>query len=157
MNQIEIRQAIADGIARLPGNKSHKKNNKAIGEEEILHRNCHVWNVLNQGKYPLLSWIFHCPNGGGRTKAEAGILKAMGVKPGISDFILPFPCGEWNGLAIELKSNSGKLSVYQQNWLIKARDNGWLVGVARDLVEYEKLVKLYLSGSLFENVSKKEI
>jgi len=57
--------------------------------------------------------VFHIPNGGGRSKAEAGVLKAMGVLAGMPDLIL---CGHHDGpvlggpgiaakvIAIELKA-----------------------------------------------------
>lgn len=50
--------------------------------------------------------IHHVPNGGGRSKAEAGILKAMGVRSGIADLCL---VGE-GGLVyfLELKRRHGK-------------------------------------------------
>lgn len=54
---------------------------------------------------------WHTPNGGGRSKAEAGIFKAMGVKAGIPDlFILR------NGLlfAIELKAGRGTVTPAQE-------------------------------------------
>lgn len=56
---------------------------------------------------PATAWAFHVPNGGGRSKIEAGILKAMGVRPGIPDL-----CIVWQGRAhwIELKAGKGKPS-----------------------------------------------
>ena len=54
---------------------------------------------------------WHTPNGGGRSKAQAGIFKAMGVKAGIPDlFIL------WNGelSGIELKAGRGTVSPAQK-------------------------------------------
>lgn len=33
-------------------------------------------------------WWSHIAHGGGRTKAEAGIFKAMGLKPGIGDILI---------------------------------------------------------------------
>lgn len=39
-------------------------------------------------------WVWwHTPNGEYRTKATAGRLKRMGVKPGVSDFLLVSPYG----------------------------------------------------------------
>lgn len=35
--------------------------------------------------------LWHIPNGGGRSKAEAGIFKAMGTKPGVPDLELAVP------------------------------------------------------------------
>jgi hypothetical protein len=34
------------------------------------------------------AWFAHVPNGGGRTKAEGGILKALGVKAGVPDLLI---------------------------------------------------------------------
>lgn len=55
--------------------------------EEQLHRTCVAYLQAALPK-PWLCW--HTPNGGGRSKAEAGILKAMGVVAGMPDL---FVCG----------------------------------------------------------------
>lgn len=63
-------------------------------------------------------WIvFHIPNGGGRSKAEAGILKAMGVLAGMPDLLVIGPVGtlsaayggHGNAIAIELKAPPRRL------------------------------------------------
>lgn len=53
--------------------------------------------------------VFHVPNGGGRSKAEAGILKAMGVLAGMPDLLLIGP-SKPNVLAIELKAPPRRFS-----------------------------------------------
>src|SRR4051812_25035629 len=53
--------------------------------------------------YPELRWLFAIPNGGFRTKAGAGKLRAMGVKAGVPDMCLPIRRGEFGALFIELK------------------------------------------------------
>jgi hypothetical protein len=51
----------------------------------------------------LKPWIFWAtPNGGGRSKAEAGMLKATGVKAGIPDLFILGP--DRKLIAIELKA-----------------------------------------------------
>lgn len=59
---------------------------------------------------PESAFFTHVPNGGARTKAEGGILKAMGVKAGVPDLLIVH-----NGRAffIELKAERGKLSPSQ--------------------------------------------
>lgn len=60
---------------------------------------------------PRDAFWFHCPNGGARTKAEAGIFKAMGLKAGIPDIMIV-----WRGavFCVELKADkNGRLSVAQ--------------------------------------------
>lgn len=56
--------------------------------EESLHRAClaHLRATLPK---PWIVW--HTPNGGGRSKAEAGILKAMGTLAGMPDLFVLGP------------------------------------------------------------------
>lgn len=56
--------------------------------EENLHRACVQYLQAALPK-PWLVW--HTPNGGGRSKAEAGILKAMGVLAGMPDLFVLGP------------------------------------------------------------------
>lgn len=148
MNQSEICQSIASGSARLVGSRSGSQKAKPRkNDEELLQCACHSWNRLQESRFPLLASIFHCPNGGGRSKAEAGILKAMGVKPGVPDFMLPFPSGLYAGLAIELKSDAGVLSDAQRVWLQHAIKQNWCVAVVRDLEQYIVVVKEFLAGN----------
>ena len=53
--------------------------------EEALHRA--VAQFLDLALPEDAVW-FHPPNGGARSKAEAGIFKAMGVKPGVPDVVI---------------------------------------------------------------------
>jgi hypothetical protein len=64
--------------------------------------------------------FFHVPNGGKRTKAEAGIFKAMGVDPGVEDLVFV----QRGGLVyfLELKAATGKRSKAQiafHRWCIE--------------------------------------
>jgi hypothetical protein len=56
--------------------------------EEALHKACVAYLRASLPK-PWLVW--HTPNGGGRSKAEAGILKAMGVLAGMPDLFVMGP------------------------------------------------------------------
>lgn len=53
--------------------------------EENLHRACVQYL---QAALPKPWFCAHVPNGGGRSKAEAGILKAMGVLAGMPDLLV---------------------------------------------------------------------
>ena len=82
-------------------------------DEELLQRAvAELLDLLaNAGQF----WWAHVPNGGARTKAEAGILKAMGVKAGVADILIishPAGCAYW----IELKAGAGVLSDLQANF-----------------------------------------
>ena len=76
--------------------------------EEALQRT--VAEYLDRALPEDAVW-FHCPNGGARTKAEAGVFKALGVKPGIPDILIL-----WRGslYCIELKPPRRSLSESQK-------------------------------------------
>lgn len=139
MNSISI--AEYRQIARVQPKKASRSR-----PEEMLQRDCFSLIVRLRGANPILNHLFHVPNGGGRSAAEAGILKATGVMPGVPDFILPFPCLAVSGLAIELKAGSNTLTDEQRSWLGNASQNKWIVGVARSLDEFRVLVDAFLMG-----------
>ncbi len=53
------------------------------------------------------AYFYHVPNGGGRSKAEAGLFKAQGVRKGWPDYNLDLPMGRYHGLRGELKAENG--------------------------------------------------
>jgi hypothetical protein len=76
--------------------------------------------------------IFHVPNGGLRTKAEAARLKWIGVLPGVLDLVLLLPwgrCACW-----ETKTPHGRLSADQQDMIawLTANDHQWAVVLSID-------------------------
>jgi hypothetical protein len=91
---------------------------------------------------------FHCPNGarmGGKNPAvTAGIMKGFGLKRGVPDVLI---FENWEqveppgvrftgfGVAIELKSPRGRLTVEQADWLEALKERGWLTAVCRNINE----------------------
>lgn len=71
-------------------------------------------------KYPLVR-IFAVPNGGARSPATAGRLKAEGVLRGVPDLFVP----EWR-LWIEMKRiKGGRLSDEQKEWIDYLERHGY--------------------------------
>lgn len=71
-------------------------------------------------KYPFLDkLLFAVPNGGHRSKSQAGKLKAEGVTSGVSDIILLYPARGYNFLCIEMKY--GKNTQSKEQKLFEAR------------------------------------
>lgn len=118
-----------------------------------------------------LDLLFHIPNGGGRSKREAGILKAMGVKAGVSDLFLPVPrivdcridpatdggiamfdmSGQclfraMAGLWIEMKCDGGRASEEQLKWIYAMRSMGYEAKVCTGWQEAVEAIKGYLGG-----------
>ncbi len=102
------------------------------------------WAALQSGKYPELALLYHVPNGGSRHKAEAGRLRAEGVKSGVPDLCLPVARAGYHGLYIELKRTAGsRTSENQAAWLERLAEQGYAVrlckgweAAAREIVEY---------------------
>lgn len=67
--------------------------------EEVIHRA--IADYLRAALRDADALWFHVPNGGGRSKAEAGILKALGTRAGIPDLLFVRPGGRL--YAIEIK------------------------------------------------------
>ena len=58
------------------------------------------WAALAKGKYPELAWLYAVPNGGLRSKAVAGKLKAEGTRRGVPDYLWPQRSGQHVGLGV---------------------------------------------------------
>lgn len=65
---------------------------------------------------PWKTLIFHCPNGGYRSRVEAGVLKGMGTVSGIPDLMVLYTGddGVARVLGIECKALGGRLSESQE-------------------------------------------
>ena len=93
---------------------------------------------------PILSFMFHIPNGGHRSLHEGVKFKALGVKRGVPDLFLPLPRNGKHGLWIEFKRTvGGKVSVEQQTFLDKMTSLGYEVAVCRGCEEAIRVTKSY--------------
>jgi hypothetical protein len=106
--------------------------------EEQLHRAV-VQLLMLYANRGLLAFA-HVPNGGRRTRAEAGVLKAMGTTPGVADLLLWLPSG--GHFQIELKAGNGRLSAHQAAWISRMNDMGVTVHVIRSLDGLEALLRV---------------
>lgn len=84
-----------------------------------------TWAKYHEWQYPALRWLHHIPNGGSRHPAEAVTLKRMGVKAGVPDLCLPFSSHGYHGLYIEMKSEKGRVTALQKEWLEGLSKNGY--------------------------------
>jgi hypothetical protein len=78
---------------------------------------------------PALSWLHHSPNGLKRSAFTGAQAKALGVKKGFPDLILPVRqlSGPYEGLVIEMKFGKGKETDEQKDWLAHFVTQGWSV------------------------------
>ena len=122
-------------------------------EEHNIQAACVRWFNLQWPQYRGL--LFAVPNGGARSKATAGKLKAEGVVPGVADLILLVPkCvkahddeGLYNtihALCIEMKTAKGRQSPEQKKWQAKVEGEGYGYAVCHSLDEFMAVVNVYL-------------
>lgn len=97
---------------------------------------------------PSLRWMFHCPNGGKRDAITGGQMRALGVKPGVPDLLMPVLSGRDNGLALEFKSAIGTTTPEQAEWLAHLEAAGWIAMVVRSGEEARAAVQHYLDVDL---------
>ena len=84
-------------------------------------------------------YVFNVPNGGWRSKAEAGILKSLGVRAGVPDLVLLLPGGKI--AFIEIKAPGGRLSAAQKAFKNTAEYFGCPFLEARSVDEVERFVR----------------
>ncbi|MFJ1470205.1 hypothetical protein [Massilia orientalis] len=112
--------------------------------EDELQISCFEWIELMRPAHPILEWVIHVPNGGKRPRGAAGKLKAMGVKPGVLDVLLPLPYNGWSGLAIEMKVGKNTTTEQQDDWLQVMGASGYYTAVCYNLEEFMAHVNRFL-------------
>lgn len=122
--------------------------------EDDLQISCFQWIELMRPAHPILEWIIHVPNGGKRPRGAAGKLKAMGVKPGVLDVLLPLPFNGWSGLAIEMKVGSNKTTEQQDDWLKVFEASGYYTAVCYTLEDFMSHVGRFLAAACPHSTSE---
>jgi len=103
------------------------------------------WAELQSHVYPELNLLFHIPNGSYKSKAQAGLFKAMGLKSGVPDLFLPTPRKGYHGLFIEMKVKKGRTTQNQDEWIREFRYQGYKAEVAHGFDEAVEIIKGYIT------------
>lgn len=104
------------------------------------------WAMLMENRWPQLRLLFHVPNGGARSKSEAGRMKRQGVKAGVPDLMLPVARGGYHGLFVELKAEKGSLTAEQKEWIRSLQEQGYAATVCKGLDEAIWTITNYMQG-----------
>ena len=113
-------------------------------EEGNLQRQCVAWfRIQYRSHGPML---FAVPNGGGRSRVEAAIMKAEGVTAGVADLILLEPRGGWGALCIEMKTRNKKSKQRdsQKEWQAAAEAAGNRYEVCRTFEQFKAVIDDYM-------------
>lgn len=114
--------------------------------EHALQASVFQWAEILHGQYPELRMLYAVPNGGHRSKAVAGKLKAEGVRPGVLDCHLPIARKGFIGLWIEHKAGKNGLTDEQKWWYAKLKLEGHLVVISRSFETTREVILDYLSS-----------
>lgn len=110
------------------------------------------WAALQSNAHPELRVLYAIPNGGKRSKATAGKLKAEGVKAGVPDVCLPWRTADFGACYIELKRSAergkraGVESPAQRAMRKALTDAGNYCVVARGWEEASQVLLWYLDA-----------
>lgn len=102
------------------------------------------WADIVSARYPELKLMYHVPNGGQRSRATAGRLKAEGVKSGVPDICIPVARGGYHGLYLELKVKPNKPTENQIAWIDALNKQGYLALVCYGWRECSEQIEKYL-------------
>lgn len=104
------------------------------------------WAWTQKVRHSQLRWLYAIPNGGQRSKAVAGKLRAEGVKRGVPDIALDHARGGYHGLRIELKrKRDGRTSDEQAAWRDNLITEGYAWHLAFGWEEAKNIILAYLA------------
>lgn len=131
----------------LPSAPKRRPSRDLEHNEQVVFFNRIRTLALNNPTYAVAaSRTFAIPNGGGRSKREAGRLKAEGVKAGVSDIFCSVARGGMHGLYIEMKSLTGSPSREQTAWINESREQGYCAEVCKGADAAFAIWKAYIDG-----------
>lgn len=87
--------------------------------------------------------VVHIPNEGKRSYQYAARLKRIGMQKGFPDLFFPYARKNAHGLFIEMKSDKGKPTVEQINWLKKLKERDYKAFFCHGFDEAKRVIDWY--------------
>lgn len=97
--------------------------------------------------------LFAIPNGGFRHAKTAQTLKMEGVRRGVPDLMLPIPTDGCCGLFIELKSDKGRATLEQKNWIDFLNRHNYKAEVCKGFEQAQEVIKCYLNSIIQQTLN----
>lgn len=119
--------------------------------ESQIQQTCVRWFRLAHRTLSLL--LISIPNGYKTSATQARIAKAEGLVAGASDLFLFVPNGLYHGLAIEMKSETGRQRPSQRLWQEAVEAEGYKYIVCRSLDDFRNEIDNYLNNHPNENTT----
>lgn len=128
----------------LAQQEKNARRSRPRHKESDLQRTCVSWFRAQYPEHALM--LFAVPNGGGRSRIEASIMKGEGVTAGVADLILLEARGGYGSLCIELKTpdKGSKQRPSQKAWQEAAEMAGNRYAVIRSFEAFRAVVTEYM-------------
>ena len=113
--------------------------------ESGIQRACVTWF---RSRYPdHAAMLFAVPNGGGRSRIEASIMKGEGVTAGVADLLLLEARGCWGSLCLEMKTKdrASRQRESQKAWQKEAEAHGNRYVICRSVEDFQAAVSEYMA------------
>lgn len=111
--------------------------------EKAIHLAVMHWIKLHPH---IVKYIMHFPNEGKRNIGYGALLKAMGMRAGVSDLFIALPRHTYGGAWIELKSKDGVLSIAQRAFLDDMAEQNYFTAICYSIEEAINTIKWYCFG-----------
>ena len=72
-------------------------------------------------------------------------MKAAGYSKGVPDMLIFEPRGMFLGLALEVKTKTGRASDHQKEWIRSLNDRGWSAHIVHGYDQAEHVIKQYFN------------
>ena len=109
-------------------------------------------------KYLDLQGYLYCSTMGGQYQkyhSQRNKAKATGYKKGIPDIIIYEPIKKyeseneyWHGLAIELKTKTGRPTAEQVEWIKQLQKRGYMASICKGIDEALELINNYIKNKI---------
>lgn len=123
----------------------HNEQCKVVNHARLLAEGIHP--DYPEQEYPELKWLHSIPNGGLRSRRQAGKLKAEGMTAGILDLFLPVARRGYHGLYIEMKRPDGKgrASTEQREFIKHCKKENYLAEIHKSADTAWQAILYYLN------------
>lgn len=86
----------------------------------------------------------HITNEGLRSQRTGYLLKQIGMKKGFPDLFIFCPRANYHGLAIEMKSQKGRATPEQKEWIARLNNLGYRAEICKGFNEAKACIDRYL-------------
>lgn len=103
---------------------------------------------LYERDLPGLAWMYAIPNAGKRDDNQGAWMRDEGLTAGVVDICLPYPINGYHGLYAEVKTEAGRLTEEQRNFLITMSNRGYLTDIWRSFDQAKLVLLRYVQGAI---------